>query len=141
MEGSPALSRIVAALFQVSFVALLFAVVSGEHFQSFYIFWGSLAFALLYISSARGAYEWLTGVVLRAAGYRRRAVLVGTGKHIRDVAHALADAPHSPIEVVGFLSPNTLPATGQMQLPAGTKITIRCETNKDMVEVPVTVIV
>jgi hypothetical protein len=36
--------------------------------------------------------------------------------------------------------PNTLPATGQMQLPAGTKITIRCETNKDMVEVPVTIV-
>ncbi|HEY2761682.1 MAG TPA: hypothetical protein VGI75_13090 [Pirellulales bacterium] len=36
--------------------------------------------------------------------------------------------------------PNTLPATGQMQLAAGTKITIRCETNKDMVEVPVTVV-
>src|SRR4029077_20649762 len=112
----PGLSRIVAALFQVSFVALLFAVVSGEHFQSFYIFWGSLAFALLYISSARGADEWVTAVVLRAAGYRRRAVLVGTGKHIRDVAHALADAPHSPIEVVGFLSPNTLSANGRRSL-------------------------
>jgi len=35
----------------------------------------------------------------RAAGYRRRAVLVGTGKHIRDVAHALGDGQH-PIEVV-----------------------------------------
>ena len=34
----PGLSRIVAALFQVAFVALLFAVVSGEHFSSFYIF-------------------------------------------------------------------------------------------------------
>ena len=85
----PGLSRIVGALFQVAFVALLFAVVSGEHFSSFYIFWGSLAFALLYVSSLRGAYEWLTGALLRAAGYRRRAVLVGTGRHIRDVAHAL----------------------------------------------------
>jgi exopolysaccharide biosynthesis polyprenyl glycosylphosphotransferase len=37
---------------------------------------------------------------------------VGTGKHIRDVAHALGDAPHSPIEVVGFLSPRALPANG-----------------------------
>jgi len=108
----PGLSRIVGALFQVAFVALLFAVVSGEHFSSFYIFWGSLAFALLYVSSLRGAYEWLTGVLLRAAGYRRRAVLVGTGKHIRDVAHALADAPHSPIEVVGYLSLRALPANG-----------------------------
>ena len=112
----PGLSRIVGALFQVAFVALLFAVVSGEHFQSYYIFCGSLGFALLYVSSLRGAYEWLTGALLRAAGYRRRAVLVGTGKHIRDVAHALADAPHSPIEVVGFLSPTALPANGLRSL-------------------------
>jgi exopolysaccharide biosynthesis polyprenyl glycosylphosphotransferase len=108
----PGLSRIVGSLFQVAFVALVFAVVSGEHFSSYYLFWGSLVFALLYVSLLRAGYEWLTGVILRAAGYRRRAVLVGTGKHIRDVAHALADAPHSPIEVVGFLSPRALPANG-----------------------------
>lgn len=46
----PGLSRIVGSLFQVAFVALIFAVVSGEHFSSFYIFYGSLAFALLYVS-------------------------------------------------------------------------------------------
>ena len=108
----PGLSRIVGSLFQVAFVSLLFAVVSGEHFSSYYLFYGALAFALLYVSSLRAAYEWLTGVVLRAAGYRRRAVLVGTGAHIPDVAHALGDAPHSPIEVVGFLSPRALPANG-----------------------------
>ncbi len=108
----PGLSRIVGSLFQVAFVALLFAVVSGEHFSSYYLFYGSLAFALLYVSSLRAGYEWLTGAMLRAAGYRRRAVLVGTGKHIRDVAHALGDAPHSPIEVVGFLCPKALPANG-----------------------------
>jgi exopolysaccharide biosynthesis polyprenyl glycosylphosphotransferase len=108
----PGLSRIVGSLFQVTFVALVFAVVSGEHFSSYYLFYGSLAFALLYVSLLRAGYEWLTGAMLRAAGYRRRAVLVGTGKHIRDVAHALGDAPHSPIEVVGFLSPRALPANG-----------------------------
>jgi exopolysaccharide biosynthesis polyprenyl glycosylphosphotransferase len=108
----PGLSRIVGSLFQVAFVALLFAVVSGEHFSSYYLFYGSLAFALLYVSSLRAGYEWLTGAMLRAAGYRRRAVLVGTGKHIGDVAHALSDAPHSPIEVVGFLSPRSLPGNG-----------------------------
>jgi exopolysaccharide biosynthesis polyprenyl glycosylphosphotransferase len=108
----PGLSRIVGSLFQVAFVALLFAVVSGEHFSSFYLFYGSLAFALLYVSSLRAGYELLTGVILRAAGYRRRAVLVGTGKHIADVAGALADAPHSPIEVVGFLAPKSLPENG-----------------------------
>jgi exopolysaccharide biosynthesis polyprenyl glycosylphosphotransferase len=104
----PGLSRIVGSLFQVAFVALLFAVVSGEHFSSYYLFYGSLAFALLYVASIRASYEWLTGVILRAAGYRRRALLVGTGKHVSDVAHALSDAPHSPIEVVGYLAPGPL---------------------------------
>jgi exopolysaccharide biosynthesis polyprenyl glycosylphosphotransferase len=117
-EGAlrPGMSRIVGSLFQVSFVALLFAVVSGEHFSSYYLFYGSLAFALLYVSSLRAGYEWLTGVILRAAGYRRRAVLVGTGKHIRDLAHALSDAPHAPIDVVGFISPHKLPANGLRSL-------------------------
>jgi len=108
----PGLSRIVGCLFQVTFVALLFAIVNGEHFSSYYLFYGSLVFALLYVSSLRAGYEWLTGVMLRAAGYRRRAVLVGTGRHIRDVAHALSDAQHAPIEVVGFLAPAALPANG-----------------------------
>ncbi len=108
----PGLSRIVGSLFQVAFVALIFAVVSGEHFSSYYIFYSSLGFALFYISSLRYLYERATGAILHAAGYQRRAVLVGTGKHIHDVAHALADAPHSPIEVVGFVSPEPLPANG-----------------------------
>src|SRR5664279_5415729 len=108
----PGLSRIVGSLFEVAVVALAFAVVSGEQFSSYYLFYGSLAFALLYVSSFRAGYEWLTGAILHAAGYRRRAVLVGTGKHVADVAHALSDAPHSPIEVVGFLSPKAMPGNG-----------------------------
>src|ERR1700722_10364640 len=115
----PGLSRIVGSLFQVACVALLFAVVSGEHFSSYYLFYGGLAFALLYVASLRAGYEWLTGVILRAAGYRRRAMLIGTGRHIADVAHALSDAPHSPIEVVGYLAPHALadenlPLLGQL---------------------------
>jgi exopolysaccharide biosynthesis polyprenyl glycosylphosphotransferase len=112
----PGLSRIVGSLFQVAFVALLFAVVSGEHFSSYYLFYGSLAFAIFYIASLRAVYEKITFALLRAAGYQRRAVLVGRGKHIGDVASALADAPHSPIELVGYLAPRTLPANGVQPL-------------------------
>jgi exopolysaccharide biosynthesis polyprenyl glycosylphosphotransferase len=108
----PGLSRIVGSLFQVAFVALIFAVVSGEHFSSYYLFWSTLAFAIFYIACARAAFERVTAVLLRAAGYQRRAVLVGSGNHIVDVAHALADVPHVPIEVVGFLSSKTLAANG-----------------------------
>src|SRR4030081_2010393 len=63
----PGLSRIVGSLFQVAFVALIFAVVSGEHFSSYYLFYGTLLFGLLYVSSMRAAYEWFTGLILRAA--------------------------------------------------------------------------
>ncbi len=108
----PGMTRIVAALFQVTFVALLFGLVSGQHFSSFYIFWGSLTFALLYVPLLRSLYDRGTWTITRAAGRQRRAVLVGTGAQIGEVAHALADAPHSRIEVVGFLSLRALPANG-----------------------------
>jgi exopolysaccharide biosynthesis polyprenyl glycosylphosphotransferase len=114
----PGMTRIVASLFQVAFVAAVFAVVSGEHFSSYYIFWGSLVLALLYIPLLRLFYEQSTGAVLRAAGHQRRALLVGTGGHIREVAHALKDAPHSRIEVVGFVSPRALAANGLRALGA-----------------------
>jgi exopolysaccharide biosynthesis polyprenyl glycosylphosphotransferase len=113
----PGLSRIVGSLFQVAGVALIFAVVSGEQFSSFYIFWGSLVFALVYVSSLRAGYEAATGALLRAAGYRRRAMLVGTGEHIRDVAHALGEgAHHAPLDVVGYISLRPLPTNGLRSL-------------------------
>ncbi|HEX4436068.1 MAG TPA: sugar transferase [Solirubrobacteraceae bacterium] len=112
----PGLPRIVGSLFEVAVVALIFAVVNGEHFSSYYLFYGSLVFAIFYVSAFRGSYEMATAMLLRAAGIRRRAVLVGRGKQIADVAHALADAPHSPIEVVGFLSPVPIPDNGLRSL-------------------------
>jgi exopolysaccharide biosynthesis polyprenyl glycosylphosphotransferase len=111
----PGLLAIVSSLFQTTAVTLLFAVVSGERFSSYYIFYGTLFFAVLYVSSFRFAYERLTGWVLRAAGYRRRAVLVGTGEHIEAVAHALVDS-HSPVNVVGFVSTTPRPDNGLKSL-------------------------
>ncbi|MGO9488759.1 MAG: sugar transferase [Solirubrobacteraceae bacterium] len=112
----PGLPRIVGSLFEVSLVAVIFAVVNGEHFSSYYLFYGSLIFAIFYVSALRGAYDQVTLLLLRAAGFQRRAVLVGRGRQIADVAHALADVPHSPIEVVGFLSPTPLPENGLRSL-------------------------
>ncbi|MGI8557445.1 MAG: sugar transferase [Solirubrobacteraceae bacterium] len=100
----PGLTRILASLFQVALVALAYALLNGDHYSSYYIFYGSLLFALIYVSFFRYLYESASGVVLRAAGYRRRAVLVGSGSHIESVAHALRDGPHTPVNVVGFIS-------------------------------------
>jgi exopolysaccharide biosynthesis polyprenyl glycosylphosphotransferase len=112
----PGLPRIVTSLFQVALVALVFAVVNGEEYSSYYIFYGTLAFAIFYVGLAREAYERFTGVLLRAAGYRRRAVLVGSGKHIEDVAHALGDEVHAPVEMVGFISLTPRPDNGLRSL-------------------------
>jgi exopolysaccharide biosynthesis polyprenyl glycosylphosphotransferase len=98
----PGFTRVIASLFQVTIVVLIYAEIEGEPFQSYYIFYGSLFFALLYVSSLRWAFERVSGIVLRAAGYRRRAVLVGSGSNIQAVSHALRDSRE--IEPYGFVT-------------------------------------
>ncbi len=112
----PGLPKIVSSLFQTTVVALLYGLVNGESYSSYYIFYGTLVFAILYVGLLRWLYESVTGVVLRAAGYRRRAVLVGSGKHIEDVAHALADEVHAPVQMLGFISLTPRPDNGLRSL-------------------------
>jgi exopolysaccharide biosynthesis polyprenyl glycosylphosphotransferase len=113
----PGFSRVVASLFQVTFVILIYAVAEGQHFSSYYIFYGSLIFAVFYITSFRWLFEEISGLVLRAAGYRRRAVLVGSGPHIQAVAQALAGGgTHPPVETVGFVSLKPIAENGLRDL-------------------------
>ncbi len=108
----PGLPKIVSSLFQVMVVALLYALVQGGEYSSYYIFYGTLVFAIAYVGSFRFLYEKVTGLLLRAAGYRRRTVLVGSDKHIEDVAHALRDEVHAPVEMLGFISLTPRPDNG-----------------------------
>jgi hypothetical protein len=112
----PGLPRIVSSLFQVTVVALIFALVNGEQYSSYYIFYGTLCFAIAYVSTSRWVYEKVTGVLLRAAGYRRRAVIVGSGKHIEDVHSALVDEVHAPVDMIGFISLQPRPDNGLRSL-------------------------
>ena len=45
----PGLPKIVTSLFQCTVVALIFALVNGERYSSYYIFYGTLAFAICFI--------------------------------------------------------------------------------------------
>ncbi|MGZ4298565.1 MAG: sugar transferase, partial [Solirubrobacteraceae bacterium] len=78
----PGLPKIFSALFQATVIALVFALATGNHFKSYYIFYGALFFGTAYISILRELYTRGTGWALEQAGYRRRALLVGSGKHI-----------------------------------------------------------
>ncbi|MEA2273829.1 MAG: hypothetical protein QOI98_2537 [Solirubrobacteraceae bacterium] len=114
----PGLTKIVASLFQVMFLAFVYTVVTGQNdqYSSYYIFYGSLFFAVLYVAVLRSFYDAGTGLILRAAGYQRRAVLVGTGHHIEAVAHALDDGSWSAVDVVGFISLTPRPDNGLRSL-------------------------
>ena len=96
----PGLAKLTVALCQATIVGLIFELASGTHFNSYYLFYGSLFFAIVYIGSLRELYSKVTGWLLERAGYRRRAVLVGSGGHIADVAHALGGDPRSEREVL-----------------------------------------
>ena len=112
----PGFARIVASLFQVTLLVLAFTTIQGHEFSSYYIFYGGLLFAVAYVSGFRYLFDLASGAILRASGYRRRAVLVGTGPQIQAVAHALTTAGHSEIDPIGFVSLTPLPGNGLKDL-------------------------
>jgi exopolysaccharide biosynthesis polyprenyl glycosylphosphotransferase len=116
-EARPGLAAIVAGLFWAAFVSLLFAVVNGLDFSSYYIFYGGLFFGLIWVSGLRSFYERGTGLALRALGRRRRAILVGSGKQIDAVAKALvAEGAGTRYEPVGYISLTPKPDNGLRNL-------------------------
>ncbi len=112
----PGLTRIVASLFQVMVVALVFSIASGHTFSSYYIFYGSFALGIVTVSVLRWAHTRLTGWMLASAGYARRTLLVGSGRHLDQVAHALGDSPHGEIEPIGYVSLTPRPGNGLRSL-------------------------
>jgi len=112
----PGLARIATGLFQTTIIALLFALADGQHFSSYGIFYGSLFFGTVYIAGLRAVHTKVTGWMLEQAGYRRRALLVGSGKHIDQVAHALAGRSHTRVDIAGFISLTPRPQNGLRSL-------------------------
>jgi exopolysaccharide biosynthesis polyprenyl glycosylphosphotransferase len=108
----PGLGKIATALFQVTVISLVFALASGQHFSSYYIFYGSLIFGTIYIAALRHIHLHFTGWLLEQAGYERRALLVGSGKHIDAVAHALSESAHMRVRLVGYISLHPRPENG-----------------------------
>jgi exopolysaccharide biosynthesis polyprenyl glycosylphosphotransferase len=97
-------------------IALVFALATGNHFHSYYIFYGGLFFGTVYISGLREVYTRITGWLLEQAGYRRRALLVGSGKHIEAVAHAIGGRSRTHVDLVGYISLTPRPQNGLRSL-------------------------
>jgi exopolysaccharide biosynthesis polyprenyl glycosylphosphotransferase len=110
-ESRPGTARTIAVLFQVMVISLIFALVTGSEFSTYWLFFGGLAFATVYVSGLRFAYEAATGRVLSSIGYQRRAALVGSESRIKAVARALEDG-RSAYEIVGFFSSDEVQGNG-----------------------------
>ncbi len=112
----PGFPKVFGALFQATVIALVFALATGNHFQSYYVFYGGLFFGTLYICVLREIYTRITGWMLAQAGYRRRAVLVGSGGHIEAVAHALGGRARAQVDLIGYISLTPRPQNGLRSL-------------------------
>ncbi len=112
----PGFPKIASSLFLVTIVALIYALANGQHFDSYYVFYSGFFFGVLYAGTLRSAHTWLSGRLLSKAGYRRRALIVGSGAHIEQVAATLAKAAHTPIDLVGFISLTPRPSNGLRSL-------------------------
>lgn len=112
----PGTAKIATALFQACIIALVFALANGQHFSSYYIFYGSLIIGIVYIGALRQLHLQVTGWVLKQAGYQRRAVIVGSGKHIEAVAHALSGRARTRVALIGYISLTPRPQNGLRSL-------------------------
>jgi exopolysaccharide biosynthesis polyprenyl glycosylphosphotransferase len=112
----PGLAKIAGALFQAAVILLVFSLADGQHFSSYYIFYASLIFATSYICLLRYLHTRATGWLLASAGYERRALLVGSGRQIDDVAHALSNRARTNVDVIGFISVSSRPDNGLRSL-------------------------
>jgi exopolysaccharide biosynthesis polyprenyl glycosylphosphotransferase len=112
----PGLGQIATALFQATVISLVFALANGEHFSSYFIFYGSWVFGTIYIGALRALHLRVTGWLLEQAGYTRRALLVGSGKHIEAVADALAGRSRTRVDLVGYISLTPQPQNGLRSL-------------------------
>ena len=112
----PGTAKIATALFQAVVIALVFALANGQHFSSYYIFYGSLVIGVAYIGALRQLHLQVTGWLLTQAGYQRRALIVGSGKHIEAVAHALSGRSRTRVAIVGYISLTPRPQNGLRSL-------------------------
>ena len=112
----PSSARIMGALFKVTIVTLIFALIEGQRFQSYYIFWSTFVVASALIVSWRWLYDRAAEELESSFGHERRAVIVGNNDQIEAVAEALNRGTESRIKAIGFIALEPRPENGLRNL-------------------------
>jgi exopolysaccharide biosynthesis polyprenyl glycosylphosphotransferase len=102
-ETRPGAARMFAVLLQATVILLVFALVSGATFSSYWLFWGGLGLGALALVSLRHGYEAATGHLLGLIGYSPRTVVVGSRDRATTVAAALEDGKPNGHRIVGWV--------------------------------------
>ena len=79
-ERRTGMGRIISSLVLVTLIAFVFAIATDHEFRTFGLVPTALVTTAISIGLLRASYEVLTGELLRVAGVRRRAILVGEEK-------------------------------------------------------------
>jgi exopolysaccharide biosynthesis polyprenyl glycosylphosphotransferase len=101
--------RILSSLVLVCLLAFAFGVGTGHHFGTFGLFPSALLLTTMAISLLRWSYESITRNLLRVAGVRRRALLVGAGAEVQHLQQTLGSSRGGiDYEFVGTVDPKQL---------------------------------
>jgi exopolysaccharide biosynthesis polyprenyl glycosylphosphotransferase len=88
-ERRAGLGRIIGSLVLIAVLTMIFALGTGHHFSTYGLAPTAVVLASVCIGLLRGSYDVLTGDLLKLAGVRRRAILVGDGQSLESLRRAL----------------------------------------------------
>jgi exopolysaccharide biosynthesis polyprenyl glycosylphosphotransferase len=109
-ELRPGAGRILASLIVVALIVLAFGLGTGYDFATSGLIPTAVVMSALTIGLLRAAYESVSLELMRAAGIRRRVVLVGEGDSLAQLRNSLAAARGGlAYEFVGAVAPDGIP--------------------------------
>ena len=88
-EVRAGVGRILPSLVLVALLTAAFAIGSGHEFDTFGLVPTAVVTTAVIVGLLRASYEGVTRDVLRVAGVRRHAILLGPGEHLLDLRRAL----------------------------------------------------
>jgi exopolysaccharide biosynthesis polyprenyl glycosylphosphotransferase len=88
-ERRAGFGRIIGSLVLVAVVTMIFAIGTGHEFGTYGLAPTAVVLSAVFIGLLRGSYDVVTGELLKFAGIRRRAILVGNGESLARLRRSL----------------------------------------------------
>jgi exopolysaccharide biosynthesis polyprenyl glycosylphosphotransferase len=104
-EGRGSTARVLSSVTVATIIVAAILLATGWAFSTYYIFYGSWFFVVVYVLVLRASYDSVTGAILEALRFERRALLVGQPEFVGEIAASLEHADRRrarvPYRVVG----------------------------------------